>query len=862
MGEVYAGYDERLDRPVALKRIRSWHEEDETARQRFRHEARAVARLSHPAIVQVFDWVEAGDGDWIVMELVPGVSLRRLLAQGRLAPARAARLARDLLAGLAAAHGAGLIHRDIKAENVMVVDAPGRGEQAKILDFGLAKRFDVGDGASAAALSGGPVGTLTAMSPEQVAGREVDPRSDLFSLGALLYEMTTGVSPFRGETPAATLHRICSWLPPPAHEICPEVPAALSAWIGRLLAKDPRWRPKSAAEALAELDALLPRLEGADPAGVPSGTSLSFDDPTVRPEPRRRGRIAWLAAAGAAVLGVVVLVAAIGPRLQENEPALYVAVPPTVTVSPAAAGETAADLELAAGAVHTALLEGLLAFRGLGAVEPARDDPRPADAAALARTLAADEVLESRLSCGSHGCRLVLRRLRGTDGRLLWTGDLPVEVGQLLETSIAVTEHLRQAYPRRRLRPGVPDLAVRAEDYAAYLRLAARFERREQGFSTPELVRDLERLEMTSPRFLPLPLLAARVLTRRFQETRDPEDLARAGRAVERALAIAPEEPRALCERAHVALVAGDLEQAEETLAKVGRLEPASARRLSLLANLLERQGRPREALARLREAVARRPAAAYHVDLGRMLLQQGEVAAAREALEAALARAPEHYNALSLLAQLELMNGSLERATGLHERLVARSPEATELTNLGTAHLLAGRYDQAASRFRQALEKASGSPPIVLNLADAEFLAGRRDRAVDLYRQVLAHTARDSGAPLLTVRAQALAHLGEPQAAITAVQEALRRDPHNPMTAYEAALVFALVGDQGSALWNARRALTGGVGPRWFSFPWFDPLRSRLPEIAAAAQNAPAGSPGTAAAARVPNRREALPSP
>jgi len=177
MGEVYAGFDARLDRPVALKRIWADPEEGSTARQRFQREARAVARLHHPAIVQVYDWVESGDGDWIVMELVEGRSLRQLLHEGPLAPGRAARLARDVLVGLAVAHAGGIIHRDLKAENVMVAadSSPGKVEQAKILDFGLAKRVDPGSKETVISIEGKLVGTLSAMSPEQVRGHEVGP---------------------------------------------------------------------------------------------------------------------------------------------------------------------------------------------------------------------------------------------------------------------------------------------------------------------------------------------------------------------------------------------------------------------------------------------------------------------------------------------------------------------------------------------------------------------------------------------------------------------------------------------------------------------------------------------------------------
>jgi serine/threonine protein kinase len=342
MGEVYAGFDERLDRPVALKRIWSGREEDANARKRFQREARAVARLHHPAIVQVFDWVESGDGDWIVMELVEGWPLRHLLRDGPLAPGRAARLARDILLGLAVAHAGGIVHRDLKAENVMVAvdSSPGKIEQAKILDFGLAKRIDPDNSETRISSAGGLVGTLFAMAPEQVRGGEIGPRCDLFALGTLLYEMVTGVTPFRGDSAGEILQRICTWDPPPARAAAPAVPEALSAFIAHLLEKDPRQRPQSAEHALAELDQILRGL----PAGEALGGDLSAGPyPTDTGVPAqiagvaalsgagRRGKPGWRAAAGIAALAVAL--AALGAWLRVPPRTLYVAVPQTTVAA-------------------------------------------------------------------------------------------------------------------------------------------------------------------------------------------------------------------------------------------------------------------------------------------------------------------------------------------------------------------------------------------------------------------------------------------------------------------------------------------------------------------------------------------------
>lgn len=261
MGEVFKAYDDRLDRHVAIKHIRPESLDDPRSAERFRREARTVARLSHPAIIQIFDLIEEDDGDWIVMEYLEGETLAERLRRGPVPMDRCLPWAMDMASGLAAAHAQGIVHRDLKPSNVFVVD-DGRLE---ILDFGLAKRFETqraeGDLESTAdeasiSLPGALVGTGSAMSPEQARGRPIDHRSDLFSLGTLLYRMSTGISPFRGETLADTLGQILQHDPPPPHTLNPSVPVEFSNLVGWLHEKSPDLRPASAHTVVEHLRAI------------------------------------------------------------------------------------------------------------------------------------------------------------------------------------------------------------------------------------------------------------------------------------------------------------------------------------------------------------------------------------------------------------------------------------------------------------------------------------------------------------------------------------------------------------------------------------------------------------------------------
>lgn len=269
MGEVLLAWDQRLERHVAIKRVRTDRPIDPRRRARFRREARAIARLSHPAIVQIFDIIDVGDTEHIVMEYVDGSSLDALLAGSGLDLRLVLRLGVEIADGLGLAHAKGLIHRDLKPENVIVTPSG----HAKILDFGLAHMLalpgqeEQGDSLTE---SGAVIGTASAMSPEQARGRAVDHRSDLFALGSLLYHMITGKAPFAGDGVLDTLHRVISHQPTPVAALRSDAPAALCALIEALLAKAPSERPESARLVMTELDDIAQRLD-TDRSEPPSG---------------------------------------------------------------------------------------------------------------------------------------------------------------------------------------------------------------------------------------------------------------------------------------------------------------------------------------------------------------------------------------------------------------------------------------------------------------------------------------------------------------------------------------------------------------------------------------------------------------
>ena len=268
MGIVYRAQDPALDRVVALKTIILGDDAEgrEEYQKRFFLEAKAAGKLTHPGIVTTYDFGEQDGVAYLAMELLEGTDLRTRLKEGALAPAEAVEVARQVAEGLGFAHERGIVHRDVKPGNIMLL---GRG-QAKIMDFGLARMR----AADHKTVTGMVLGTPKYMSPEQVAGSPVDQRSDLFSLGIVLYEMLTGGRLFGAEDMTQIMHNVTYQEHEPPTRLKPELPAMLDFVVARALKKDPASRYQDAAEFAADLSTCLGELRarpGAAP-GEPTGT--------------------------------------------------------------------------------------------------------------------------------------------------------------------------------------------------------------------------------------------------------------------------------------------------------------------------------------------------------------------------------------------------------------------------------------------------------------------------------------------------------------------------------------------------------------------------------------------------------------
>lgn len=796
MGQVYKAWDQRLRRLVALKVL---HVSPEAEQQAILHEARMIASLNHPHIMQIYDIVEHQGQQVLVLEWVEGVTLHQLQGQRALPVLQSYHYSRQVLTALATTHRLGLIHGDLKAENIMV-SSEG---QIKVLDFGLAYHRQHHRQGSA--------GTSRCMSPEQIQQNTVDGRADLFSLGVLMYEMLSGTSPFRRQDNASTIQAVLNESAIRLDQLDPQIPAPLAQLVEQFLSKAPEQRPASADLALLELDTLrgvitsaefTPAAQGsqAPPAGQSTLTqaaptqnafpasenSTGFDERTLVQQPpgqavdqttgetnhSQQSNPSW-------------------PQAQAQTQAHTHANQQTTTVSmpnnpPSASSWQHSNTPWANPRAKASpqrwrwialtLVLTLLGTAGLTSYWNQQQGMPALRYIAIATPEVSGLANSEQVATIQASIRQAARQeLENHRGLVVLPDDTPVAASAQLDESIHTSlvcagnecnAHIerqdggqQQLWRRSFSSPPDPPLLYRA--LRVYLQEAYADLPVLRHQSHPINPADLDRLlwlqaefERNELQHLDSNEMLAQV-EQLLQQSPDFQEahLLRSRILLYRYHQHADPQDLALAQQAlgktdsssgqavvlfEIALAQRDQTAAAQALEQFATQQPGSATILAMRSRLAEQQNELQRALILMHEAASRQPSWRHWFWAAEMAYRQGDIELAREDLEGLLHLVPEHYGGLSLLAEIEMQSGALSTAESLYRRLVLRSPQLTELSNLGTVYLFLGNYEEAARSFQRALELAPENPYVQLNLADAMKLQGDTEAATQRYRQLV----------------------------------------------------------------------------------------------------------------------------
>jgi serine/threonine-protein kinase len=805
MGMVYLAWDPRLERQVALKCILASSYESSSARVRFLREARIQAKLDHENIVSLHDLIEGATQDFLVLAYVEGLTLYDYLQTSQPSIQEKLDIAIQIAKALAFAHQNEVIHRDIKLKNILI-DSQGK---VKITDFGIAKVLDQ----TTLTHEHQIVGSLTSLSPEQAAGKPMDHRSDLFAFGSLLYQLFTGQKPFVGDTPAAVISQICNVNPTPPHQVEPSLPLQLSQLIMKLLQKDPDHRPMLSNEVVADLErSLSPLTEAETREALPVQVEAKAQKLNKKP-------ILW-------VVAVVILLGVSAfwfvSRFEAIRP-VYVAVLPVTTPDNVVPPDWIP-------AVREACLSGVVVIPNHFSVDPRTFEDIPTDLQSIVSATAADELIRLHAEPSGPLWRISLRRINGQDGSVIYSEAIdmaPFEPLIVREATFAMLQrsYLDRGAPGVSIRPGISQA-----DYREFLRLRDLLKTRQSDLE--DLFVQLKQLLARSPDFGPLYASTCEAARLCYRKTRDRRFVEEGYQIAQEGIKRLRANPGPYLSQVALALAIKDEETAGRVLDELRRLFPGFVETDFFRARLLETRGDTEQALQLMREVAVLRPTWSHRFNLANMAFRHSQTELARTTLQDLLEDYPEHLRGLRLLANIELMQGSPAKAIRLYESVLKRRPSIYVWNNLGLAQMLEEDYRKAAASFSEAFELSPENPLIRLNVADALWLTGDKAGANEHYRAVVGAYGDDletlDWSDMITL-AQAHAHLGEHREAVRTIQAVLRIQKDNSQVSLAAGLVFTLIGDYQSAVLYTEEALAQGTDPRWFSLPWFEPIRARV---------------------------------
>jgi serine/threonine protein kinase/Tfp pilus assembly protein PilF len=829
MGEIYRAEDTKLKRTVALKRIVPRLHLDEGSRKRLLHEAECASRLNEAHIASIYDVVEDGEENFLVMEYVEGQTLRQKMAKP-FSIQEFLSMAEQCAAALATAHERRIVHGDIKPENIMLTPTG----QVKILDFGVARVLPQQDETVAlgAESSEGNVfgGTPSYMAPEVLLERPPDGRADIFSLGIVFYEALTGAHPFHGGSFVVTAQRILEKTPPPLRKGNPRFPAELDRIIGKMLAKDRNERYATAADLLVDLRALQ----------HPSAER-------VLPKSNATWRVPKITLGVAVLIVMGALVFSLVPQARRPFEKWLGALPipreKLVVVLPfALVNSDAQTTPFSDGLTETltAKLSELSLTPPLQVIPASEVRSKGVKTADAARSeFGATLVLQGNLQRYGDSLRINATLVDTRTHRQIRAESLTVPASdpfgvqdQIVDSAVQMLGLKVQPQQREELKARGTQVATAYDFYMqgrGYL----------QNYDKPENIENaikvFDRAVELDGRFALAYAGRGEAYWKMYESTKDRRWVEKSQGDCERALHL--DSGNAM---AHICLGTldkgtGQYEAAATQFEGAIQKEPSSDDAYRELAEAYAQLGKFANAEETYRRAIALRPHywASYNW-LGVFYYSRAQYREAAQMFEQVAALAPDNARGLSNLGASYVSQGRYADAIPVLVRSIAIRQSGGAFSNLGNAYFYLRRYDDAARAYKQAVELRQTDFRLWRNLGDGYYWSsGKRTLAGDAYRRAVSAAEEQlqvnpKDADALGIVAVCNAMLGDKTAAFNSLENALQLSPGDPETFFRAALVHNQFGDNAPALAWLKKAVAGGISAQMVrDTPDFDHLSS-----------------------------------